>query len=80
VILHVVRPTLLGTMLGGALVAMPGIGPTYVAIVSLVVAVLGRVAAGYIPASPAPVPELSMIGRSPAMMTATVTDICDRLN
>ncbi len=51
---------LLGTMLGGALVAIPGMGPTYVAMVSLVVAVLGRVAAGFIPASPAPSPELKV--------------------
>ena len=51
---------LLGTMLGGALVAMPDVGPTYVAIVSLVVAVLGRVAAGFIPLSPAPVPDLKV--------------------
>ena len=51
---------LLGTMLGGALVAIPGVGPTYVAMVSLVVAVLGRVAAGFIPASPAPSPELKV--------------------
>ncbi len=51
---------LLGTMLGGALVAMPGVGPTYVAIVSLIVAALGRIAAGFIPASPAPVPELKV--------------------
>ena len=49
---------LLGTMLGGALVALPGVGPTYVAIVSLVIAALGRVAAGFIPASPAPEPNL----------------------
>ena len=51
---------LLGTMLGGALVAMPGIGPTWVATVSLVVAVLGRLAAGFIPASPAPEPGLKV--------------------
>jgi 1-acyl-sn-glycerol-3-phosphate acyltransferase len=51
---------LLGTMLGGALVAMPGVGPTYVATVSLVVAALGRVAAGFIPASPAPEPGLKV--------------------
>ena len=51
---------LLGTMLGGALVAMPGVGPTYVAIVSLVIAALGRVAAGFIPASPAPEPSLKV--------------------
>ncbi|MEO8101796.1 MAG: MFS transporter [Betaproteobacteria bacterium] len=51
---------LLGTMLGGALVAMPGVGPTYVATLSLIVAVLGRVAAGFIPASPAPEPNLKV--------------------
>lgn len=49
---------LLGTMLGGALVAIPGAGPMYVAICSIVLAVVGRVAAGFIPASPAPAPEL----------------------
>ena len=51
---------LLGTMLGGALVAMPGVGPTWVATVSLVVAALGRIAAGFIPASPAPEPGLKV--------------------
>jgi 1-acyl-sn-glycerol-3-phosphate acyltransferase len=51
---------LLGTMLGGALVGLGDKGPMYVALVSLVVAVLGRVAAGFIPASPAPVPDLKI--------------------
>ncbi len=51
---------LLGTMLGGALVAMPNIGPTYVAVASLVVAVIGRVVAGFIPNSPAPQPDLKV--------------------
>ncbi|MBL8519659.1 MAG: MFS transporter [Betaproteobacteria bacterium] len=51
---------LLGTMLGGALVGLGADGPMYVALVSLVVAVLGRVAAGMIPASPAPVPDLKV--------------------
>ena len=51
---------LLGTMLGGALVAIPGIGPTYVAMISIVIAIAGRIAAGFIPASPAPVPELKI--------------------
>ena len=50
---------LLGTMLGGALVAIPG-GPAYVAIASLAIAVLGRFAAGWIPASPAPDPGLKV--------------------
>jgi 1-acyl-sn-glycerol-3-phosphate acyltransferase len=49
---------LLGTMLGGALVAMPGVGPTYVAAGSIAIAVAGRVTAGFIPPSPAPAPEL----------------------
>ncbi len=51
---------LLGTMLGGALVAIPGMGPSYVAAVSFVVAILGRVTAGMIPLSPPPVPDLKV--------------------
>ena len=51
---------LLGTMLGGALVAIPGMGPTYVAVGSVAIAVAGRIAAGFIPASPAPAPELKI--------------------
>ena len=51
---------LLGTMLGGALVAIPGMGPTYVAVTSIVIAVGGRVAASFIPASPPPAPELKI--------------------
>ncbi len=51
---------LLGTMIGGALVAVPGVGPTYVAAGSIVIALLGRVAAGFIPASPPPAPELKI--------------------
>ena len=51
---------LLGTMLGGALVAIPGMGPTYVAVASIVIAVGGRVAASFIPASPPPAPELKI--------------------
>jgi len=51
---------LLGTMLGGALVAIPGMGPTYVAVASIVIAVVGRIAAGFIPASPAPAPDLKI--------------------
>ena len=51
---------LLGTMLGGALVAMPGAGPTYVAACSVAIAVAGRIAAGFIPASPAPAPQLKI--------------------
>jgi hypothetical protein len=51
---------LLGTMLGGALVGQGADGPAYVAMVSMAVAVLGRIAAGFIPASPAPVPDLAV--------------------
>ncbi len=51
---------LLGTMLGGALVAIPGIGPAYVGMTSLVIALIGRLAAQFIPVSPAPVPELKV--------------------
>ncbi len=50
---------LLGTMLGGSLVALAN-GPVYVAFTSLALAVLGRIAAGFIPASPAPAPELKV--------------------
>jgi len=51
---------LLGTMLGGVLVAMPGMGPTYVAASSIAISMAGRVAAGFIPASPPPAPELKI--------------------
>ncbi len=51
---------LLGTMLGGALVAIPGMGPTYVGMTSLVIAVAGRLAAQFIPTSPAPAPDLKV--------------------
>ncbi len=50
---------LLGTMLGGALVSMSS-GPHYVAAASLFFAVLGRIAAGFIPVSPAPAPDLKV--------------------
>jgi hypothetical protein len=49
---------LLGTMLGGALVAIPGSGAEYVAVVSLVLAVFGRIAAAFVPHSAAPDPGL----------------------
>ena len=59
---------LLGTMIGGALVAIPGMGPNYVAVASIVIAIAGRIAAGFIPASPAPAPELR-INWNPATET-----------
>ena len=49
---------LLGNMVGGLLVAVPEIGPLYVAIACVVFAVLGRIAAGLIPTSPAMAPDL----------------------
>jgi 1-acyl-sn-glycerol-3-phosphate acyltransferase len=61
---------LLGTMLGGALVNIPGMGPTYVAVVSLIVAVIGRVAAQFLPHSPPPEPDLK-INWNPVTETLT---------
>jgi 1-acyl-sn-glycerol-3-phosphate acyltransferase len=51
---------LLGTILGGVLVAIPEVGPRWVAGVSIVLAVVGRFAAGYVPASTAPEPALKI--------------------
>ena len=44
---------LLGNMLGGLLVALPQVGREAVALACVVLAVLGRVVAGFIPATPA---------------------------
>lgn len=51
---------LLGTMLGGALVAIPETGAHYVAAVSIVIAVIGRITAGMVPHSPASDPSLKI--------------------
>ncbi len=51
---------LLGTMLGGALVAMPEVGPHYVAWVTIAVAILGRLFASGVPVSPASDPALNI--------------------
>jgi MFS family permease len=51
---------LLGTLIGGALVALPGVGPGLVAAVSVALAVVGRIAAGFVPRSPAPDPGLAI--------------------
>jgi len=51
---------LLGTLIGGALVAVPGNGPHWVAAVSVALALVGRVAAGFVPASPPPDPGLAI--------------------
>jgi 1-acyl-sn-glycerol-3-phosphate acyltransferase len=51
---------LLGTILGGVLVGIPRVGPDWVAGTSLALAAIGRVAAGFVPASPAPDPGLKI--------------------
>ena len=51
---------LLGTILGGVLVGLPGVGPDWVAGVSIALALIGRIAAGFVPASPAPEPGLAI--------------------
>ncbi len=51
---------LAGNIVGGVLIALPGIGATYVAIVCIVAAILGRVAAHYIPDAPATDPSLKI--------------------
>ena len=51
---------LFGTILGGVLVGLPEVGPDWVAAVSVTLAVIGRIAAGFVPASPAPEPGLSI--------------------
>lgn len=63
---------LLGTMLGGALVAMPEVGPHYVAWVTIAVAVLGRFFASFVPVSPAADPALN-INWNP--ITETLTNL-----
>lgn len=49
---------LLGQVAGGLLIAIPGVGPTYVAAGCLIVAVAGRVLAQAVPVSPATDPGL----------------------
>jgi 1-acyl-sn-glycerol-3-phosphate acyltransferase len=49
---------LLGTILGGVLIGVPGTGPELVAAASVALAIVGRIAAGFVPASPAPEPGL----------------------
>ena len=51
---------LLGSMAGGFLVKQGDSGVMWVAAVSMAVALLGRVVAGFIPASPPPAPDLKM--------------------
>jgi 1-acyl-sn-glycerol-3-phosphate acyltransferase len=49
---------LLGTMTGGTLVGLPEAGPAWVATVSIAVAIVGRIVAAFVPASPASDPGL----------------------
>ena len=51
---------LLGTIAGGVLVGVPEAGPHWVAAVSVALAVIGRMVAGFVPASPAPDPHLAI--------------------
>ncbi len=51
---------LAGNIVGGLLIALPGIGAAYVAMVCVVVALIGRVAAQYIPDAPATDPGLQI--------------------
>ncbi|MSQ70943.1 MAG: MFS transporter [Betaproteobacteria bacterium] len=51
---------LLGTIAGGVLVGIPGTGPHWVAAVSVALAIIGRIAAGYVPLSPPPEPHLGI--------------------
>jgi len=51
---------LLGQVAGGLLVAIPQVGPQYVAIGCVVVALLGRLSAGFVPPSPSSDPNLQI--------------------
>ncbi len=51
---------LLGTLLGGILIAMPQVGAQYAATACVVAALLGRLAAHFIPNSPATEPDLKI--------------------
>ena len=51
---------LLGSIFGGLLVAMPQVGPTYVAVSCVALALLGRLMAQAIPSAPATDPDLKI--------------------
>jgi 1-acyl-sn-glycerol-3-phosphate acyltransferase len=51
---------LLGNVIGGLLIAIPEVGAQYVAIGCVGAAVLGRITAGYVPATPATDPNLKI--------------------
>jgi len=51
---------LLGNIVGGLMVAVPGVGPLYVALSCVLLAVAGRVVAQFIPSAPATDPDLKI--------------------
>jgi 1-acyl-sn-glycerol-3-phosphate acyltransferase len=51
---------LAGNIVGGVLVAIPSVGPGYVAVACIVMAVIGRLVAQFIPAAPATDPTLTI--------------------
>jgi len=51
---------LLGNIVGGLIVAMPAVGPTYVAVACVLLALLGRMMAQFIPLAPATDPDLKI--------------------
>ncbi len=51
---------LLGNIAGGLLVAAPGVGPTYVAVACVALALAGRLVAQFIPLAPATDPDLKI--------------------
>lgn len=51
---------LLGNVVGGLLIALPGVGPLYVGIACTALAVVGRLAAQWIPSAPATDPGLQI--------------------
>lgn len=51
---------LLGNIVGGLMVAVPGVGPHYVALACVALALLGRLVAQFIPQAPATDPDLKI--------------------
>jgi 1-acyl-sn-glycerol-3-phosphate acyltransferase len=51
---------LLGTILGGTLAAIAGVGPTAVAAACVALAIFGRIVSSFVPDSPAAAPELKI--------------------
>ena len=51
---------LLGNIVGGLIIAIPGVGPTYVAMSCIALALVGRVVSQFIPLAPATDPDLKI--------------------